>query len=108
VVIRKTAKKRLARAVRHVYQYGRRPRQDRRREPHPYRCRLLRGHYAYSGIMGNARGIANFAYRVRRIWHKWLPRRNGLRRLTWDRFHGMLRRLVWPAPRIVHTFGWTP
>lgn len=108
VVIRKTARKRLARALQRVSQYCRRHRHDLLRDQHQYLCRLLRGHYAYYGILGNARGIATFAYQVRRIWHKWLKRRDGLRRLTWEKFTGMLRRLVLPAPRLVHTFGWTP
>ena len=108
VVQRKTAKKRLARSLRHVPQYCRRPRHDLLRQQHPYRCRLLRGHYAYYGILGNARSIGNVAYQVRRTWHKWLKRRNGLRRLTWAKFKAMLQRLVLPAPRIVHPFGWSP
>ena len=107
-VIRKTAQKRPARSLRRVYDYCRRQRHDSLREQHQYLCRLLRGHYAYYGILGNARGIAHFAYQVRRLWHKWLKRRNGLRRLTWAKFNGMLQRLALPAPRIVHTFGWTP
>jgi hypothetical protein len=45
---------------------------------------------------------------VRRLWHKWLKRRDGLRRLTWEKLTAMLRRLVLPEPRIVQTFGWTP
>jgi len=68
----------------------------------------LRGHYAYYGIVGNSRSIQNFACQVRRIWHKWLKRRNGLRRLRWARFNGMLLRLALPETRIVHTFGWHP
>jgi group II intron reverse transcriptase/maturase len=108
VVMRKTAKKRLVRAVRHVYRYCRRHRHAPLREQHQYLCRLLRGHYAYYGIIGNARGIRNFAYQVRRIWHKWLKRRNGLRRLTWAKYNGMLQRLALPEPRIVQTFGWRP
>ncbi len=108
VVIRKTARKRLARALQRVSQYCRRHRHDALRDQHQYLCRFLRGHYAYYGILGNARGIATFAYQVRRLWHKWLKRRNGLRRLTWTKFNEMLKRLVLPAPRIVHTFGWSP
>jgi group II intron reverse transcriptase/maturase len=107
-VFRQTAKKRLARSLRRVSDYCRRHRHAPLREQHQYLCRLLRGHYAYYGILGNSRGIASFAYQVRRLWHKWLKRRNGLRRLTWAQFNEMLRRLVLPAPRIVHTFGWTP
>ena len=108
IVLRRTAPRRLARALRHVQQYCRRHRHDLLRQQHQYLCQLLRGHYAYYGILGNARSIGNFAYQVRRIWHKWLKRRNGLRRLTWAKFTAMLQRLVLPAPRIVHTFGWSP
>ena len=108
VVMRQTAKKRLARALRHVHQYCRRHRHDLLRQQHQYLCQLLRGHYAYYGILGNARSIGNFAYQVRRTWHQWLKRRDGLRRLTWAQFNAMLKRLVLPAPRIVHTFGWSP
>jgi RNA-directed DNA polymerase len=108
VVLRKTAVRRLARALRHVQQYCRRHRHDLLRQQHQYLCQLLRGHYAYYGILGNARSIGNFAYQVRRIWHQWLKRRNGLRRLTWVKFTAMLQRLVLPTPRIVHTFGWSP
>jgi RNA-directed DNA polymerase len=107
VVFRQTASNRLTRAVRRVSQYCRRHRHEPLRQQQ-YLSQLLRGHYAYYGILGNARGIATFAYHVRRLWHKWLKRRNGLRRLTWDKFQAMLRRLVLPEPRIVHTFGWTP
>jgi len=108
VVLRQTARTRLARALRRVSEYCRRHRHDPLRQQQRYLSQLLRGHYAYYGILGNARGIANFAYWVRRLWHKWLKRRNGLRRLTWEKFNGMLRRLVLPEPRIVQFFGWTP
>lgn len=108
IVARKTARQRLARALRKVYGYCKRHRHDPLRQQHAYLCRLLRGHYAYYGIIGNSRSIQNFAYQVRRIWQKWLKRRNGLRRLTWARFNGMLQRLPLPEPRIVHTYGWRP
>jgi len=108
VVLRQTARQRLTRSLRRVAEYCRRHRHDPLRQQQQYLSQLLRGHYAYYGILGNARGIANFAYHVRRLWHQWLKRRNGLRRLAWDKFNAMLRRLVLPAPRIVQTFGWTP
>jgi RNA-directed DNA polymerase len=108
VVVRQTARTRLARALRRASEYCRRHRHDPLRQQQQYLRQLLRGHYTYYGILGNARGLATFAYYVRRLWHKWLKRRNGLRRLTWDKFNAMLRRLVLPEPRIVPTFGWTP
>ena len=108
VVSRRTASNRLARGLRRAAQYCRRHRHDPLRQQHQYLSQFLRGHYAYYGILGNARSLATFAYQVRRLWHQWLQRRNGLRRLTWAKFTGILRRLALPAPRLVHTFGWTP
>jgi len=46
VVRRRTAPRRLARALRHGQQYGRRQRHDLLRQQPPYLCQLLRGHYA--------------------------------------------------------------
>lgn len=106
IVTRRTAKKRLARSLRRVYQYCRGHRHDPLGVQHRYLCRLLRGHFAYYGIVGNSQGIRKFAYHVNRIWHKWLKRRNGLRRLTWEKFNRLLERLPLPQPRIVQTFGW--
>jgi group II intron reverse transcriptase/maturase len=108
VVGRKTVSGRLARSLRKVHHYCRRYRHRSLLEQHGYLCRLLRGHYAYYGIVGNFRSIANFAYQLRRIWRMWLRRRNGLRRLTWEKFNRMLERLALPQPRIVHSLGYSP
>jgi len=108
VVARKTAARRLARSLRKVHHYCRRHRHLSLLSQHGHLCRLLRGHYAYYGIVGNFRSIANFAYQVRRIWRMWLRRRDGLRRLTWEKFNRMLERLALPQPRIVQSFGYSP
>jgi RNA-directed DNA polymerase len=108
VVIRQTAQDRLARALRRVSEYCQTHRHAPLRQQQRYLSQLLRGHYAYYGILGNARGIGTFAYWVRRIWHKWLKRRNGLRRLTWAKFNEMLTRLVLPEPRLAQPFRRTP
>jgi len=108
VVGRKTAARRLARSLKKVHQYCRRHRHLSLLRQHRYLCRMLRGHYGYYGIVGNFRSIANFAYQVRRIWRMWLRRRDGLRRLTWEKFNVMLERLALPRPRIVHSFGYSP
>jgi RNA-directed DNA polymerase len=108
VAVRQTARSRLARALRRVVEYCRKHRHAPLRQQQQYLSQLLRGHDAYYGILGNARGLASFAYHVSRLWHKWLQRRNGLRRLTWAKFNAMLTRLVLPEPWIVPTFGGTP
>ena len=108
IVARKTAKTRLARALRKVYTYCKRYRHRPLRQQQQRLSQMLRGHYGYYGIVGNSRSIKNFAYQTRRIWQKWLKRRDGLRRLTWEKFNAMLERLALPEPRIVHPFGRSP
>jgi RNA-directed DNA polymerase len=103
VVMRKTEKSRLARAIRSVHQWCR----AKRHLPIPEQQRTLtqklRGHYSYYGITGNIRAL-NAVYRgVRRTWRYWLNRRGGKRRMTWLRFTAILARHPLPTPRIVHS-----
>jgi RNA-directed DNA polymerase len=106
VVLRKTAKTRYARALRRVSEYCKRYRHVRLPEQHQQLCRMLRGHYAYYGTVGNSKSIRAFAHQVPRIWQKWLKRRSGRHTLTWEKFNRLLARFPLPPPRIVHTFGW--
>ena len=58
----------------------------------------LRGHYAYFGIIGNARAlfvIGNAAYR---IWRQWLNRRSQRARITWAAMRQLHER--YPLPRL--------
>ena len=60
----------------------------------------LRGHYAYYGVTDNFRGIKRFGYEVKRILFKWLNRQGGRRRMNWEKFSLMEKRLPFPKPRI--------
>ena len=65
---------------------------------------VLRGHYAYFGITGNAAGIAKFYLAVVRWW-RWVLRRRGQRpKLPWERFAAILSRHPLPPPRLVHNW----
>ena len=103
-VMRKTASKRLSRAVRSIAQWCRESRHDPVSEQHAKLSQKVRGHYAYYGITGNARALAGFLCAVHRAWRKWLDRRNRLRAMTWDRFNRLLERYRLPPPRIVHSY----
>jgi glycosyltransferase involved in cell wall biosynthesis len=46
---------------------------------------MMRGHYAYYGITGNARRLSWYRRQVARIWQKWLSRRGHGNRLHWRR-----------------------
>ena len=103
-VMRKTATKRLSRAVRSIAQWCREHRHRPVCEQHVTLSQKVRGHYAYYGITGNARALQWFLYAVHRAWRKWLSRRNRLRAMTWDRFNRLLKRYRLPPPRIVHSY----
>lgn len=46
----------------------------------------LRGHYAYYGVPDSSPGIHRFFYEVTQLLFKWLNRRGGKRRMTWEEF----------------------
>ncbi len=62
VLKRKTAKDRLARALRGIKQWCRVHRHEPLEEQHRVLRRKLRGHYAYYGISGNYRALATFRF----------------------------------------------
>jgi RNA-directed DNA polymerase len=103
-VMRKTASKRLSRAVRSIAHWCRAHRHRPVREQHAILSRKVRGHYAYYGITGNARALSWFLCAAHRAWRKWLDRRNRKREMTWDRFNRLLKRYPLPPPRIVHSY----
>lgn len=63
----------------------------------------MQGHFAYYGLTGNIRQLANFAHEAERIWRYWLNRRSASRDMPWTRFHTVLARFPLPPPRIVHS-----
>jgi RNA-directed DNA polymerase len=102
MVQRKTAANRLTRSLSRVRQWCRRF----RHAPVSWQQRqlslILRGHYAYYGIMGNYRALSNYSYQVTQEWRKWLNRRSQKARMTWKRFSRLLAVYPLPRPRIVH------
>ena len=92
-VMRKTASKRLSRAVRSIAQWCRHNRHRPIGEQHAKLSQKVRGHYAYYGITGNARALQWFLCAVHRAWRKWLNRRNRRRAMIWDRFNRLLEAL---------------
>ena len=103
VVKRKTAKDRLSRALRGIGQWCRRNRHKSLPGQHAVLSRKLRGHYAYYGITGNAASLARFRHEVRRRWRKWLSRRGGRTRMTWERYVRVLSAFPLPAVQVVHS-----
>ena len=103
---RKTAKDRVARAVRNLGLWCRKYRHAPMIWQRRSLNRKLVGHYAYFGITGNIRMLNRVFHQARRIWCKWLRRRTrGNQGMTWERFE-VLTKTCFPlaTPRIVHSY----
>jgi RNA-directed DNA polymerase len=104
IVQRRTAKARLARAIRAIDQQCRTMRQWRLRDQHKRLVQMLRGHYAYFSVSGNYERLANLHHQARRCWQKWLSRRSNHSPVTWAAFERVLEALPLPRPRILHRY----
>jgi group II intron reverse transcriptase/maturase len=103
VIKRKTAKGRLQRAIKAIWEWCRRYRHGRIANQHQSLNRKLTGHYAYYGITGNSQCLGRFAYNVTRAWRYWLNRRSQKANMTWVKFGELLKRWPLATPRIVHS-----
>lgn len=103
VIKRKTASKRLTRAIRVVRTWCRANRHRDVGKQAEMLAKKLRGHYAYYGITGNAAGLGRFFNAVVKAWRGWLDRRSQRARMTWERFALLLGRVKLPRPVVVHS-----
>lgn len=101
-VKRKTAGKRLRRAVKRVWQWCRQHRHHPVREQQQMLNAKLRGHYQYYGIRSNYVALHQYHQEVQHAWRSWLNRRGGKKRMTHKRFDHL--RVIFPLlrPRIIH------
>lgn len=105
IVTRQTMGKRLTRALDGLRQFCRQNRTEPLEKQWKALKQKMQGHYAYYGITGNMRQLANFAYHAERIWRYWLNRRSSKRDMPWARFKRVLLRYPLPRPRIVHSYA---
>jgi len=103
VVKRKTARGRFGRALQRVSQWCRAHLHDKIAKQHEHLVRMLRGHYGYFGITGNAHALSAFLYEVTQVWQKCLHRRTGRGAMPWPRFLRVLERYPLPPPIVVHS-----
>jgi group II intron reverse transcriptase/maturase len=103
VVKRETARSRFGRSLQRVSQWCRVHLHDKLAKQHQHLVRMLRGHYGYFGITGNANALSRFLYEVTHVWQKWLHRRSGRGSMPWPRFARLLERYPLPPPRVVHS-----
>jgi group II intron reverse transcriptase/maturase len=103
VVKRKTASRRLSRALRSIAQWCRQHRHQPLGVQQQTLGQKLCGHYAYYGITGNSRALSLFRTGVVRCWRLWLNRRNRERSLDWVQFNRLLQRYPLPPTKVVHS-----
>jgi RNA-directed DNA polymerase len=101
VVKRRTDSKRFTRKLKELRVEARRRMHTPIVLQHRWRYSVLRGHFAYFGLPSNFDRINAFYQEIRRVWYRALNRRSQ-RRLSWERYVGLLVRLTLPTPYIAH------
>lgn len=105
VIKRKTARKRLGRAMKAVWQWCREHRHYNVPEQYRTLCSKLRGHYQYYGIRGNYKMMEALYEHAIKSWRHWLGRRSRNGRIACEDFaRRYLKVFPLPPPRIVHNF----
>lgn len=102
-VKRKTARKRLTRALRVIRKWCRTNRHLSLVAQQTALSQKLRGHFSYYGITGNSQALCRFHFEVGRTWRKWLGRRSQRGRIPWEGFRRILEHYPLPLPRVVHS-----
>jgi RNA-directed DNA polymerase len=103
VIKRRTAKKRLRRTLKALWQWCRSHRHCPVAEQHQSLCLKLRGHYQYYGIRGNYRLLEVVLRHAERTWRYWLNRRSQKGTITGNNVARWQAHFPLPIPRIVHT-----
>ena len=105
LVKRKTARKRLNRSLKVIFEWCKRNRHTPLSWQQKQLGLKLRGHYNYYGVRGNYRSLSQFWHAVQQAWLRALMRRSQKMRKQW------LYRLIdhefaLPCPSITHPEGW--
>ncbi len=102
VIKRETAKKRLRRALKRVWEWCRENRHEPLKEQYRILSLKLKGHYQYYGIRCNYRKLMLLYQHVRKAWRFWLSRRSHKGLVNWESFQKLEQLFPLPKPRIVH------
>ena len=102
VLVRRTSRKKRNAKLREIREQVRRKRHDPAVEQHRWLSAVLRGHYNYYGVPGNARALSSFRHQVRESWHRSLQRRSQRARWTNEQRTRFDERFPLPPPRTAH------
>jgi RNA-directed DNA polymerase len=102
VIKRKTAKKRLRRAMKSLWQWCRDHRHENLMEQYKTLSAKLLGHYQYYGIRSNFKMLEVVFEHVENAWRRWLSRRSRESFIPWEVFERLRKVFPLPKPRICH------
>lgn len=103
VIQRHTAKDRLRRAIRRVFEWCRDHRHAPLHEQSKTLGRKLRGHCGYYGVTGNSKALERFRTAMVRCWLFWLRRRSQRAHRSWAWFQRLLKTHPLPAAVAIHS-----
>ena len=103
VVKRKTAKDRLARALKAVGEWCRINRHNDVADQYRTLVLKIKGHYQYYGITCNSRRLNAFREGVQKLWWKWLGRRSQRGEMGWQDFNLLKKTYPFPFAVVVHS-----
>ena len=103
VVRQFTARDRLARATKSIWNWCKGNRHLPLPEQHGHLVRVIRGHCGYYGLTGNGKQLSQFRRAVVRSWHRWLGRRHRDGRMPWARMTEILTLFPLPQAKVVHS-----
>lgn len=98
VVKTKTARDRQKRTLKRMGAWLEKNRHKPVKEQHKYLKASVLGHYTYYGRTSNFM-LHHLAHEIKAIWREWLNRRSQGRRMSWVKFHKLLKVYPIPAPR---------
>ena len=101
IIKRKTAKKRVRRAMKALGQWCRFNRHRPLKDQYRMLKQKLLGHYQYYGVRHNFQMLVRVHEYAKRTWRYWLNRRSSKKAMPWKKFERILAELPLPRPRIV-------
>jgi group II intron reverse transcriptase/maturase len=102
VIKRRTARKRLRRTQKALWQWCRHNRHAPLQYQYRMLCAKLRGHFRYYGIRGNFPLLEVVCRYAEKAWRYWLSRRSSKSAIDWEKFQKLLATYGLPTPKIVH------
>jgi RNA-directed DNA polymerase len=102
VIKRKTARKKLRRTMKALWQWCHWNRHGKLPEQHRTLCQKLRGHYQYFAVRSNYKMLEVVYEHADKAWRYWLSRRSRTSFISWERYEKLRQVFPLPKPRILH------